>query len=259
MQDKWKNRWPELKQEDRKEAYPVQVGSRIELESTIYDKWYSKKENENKPFYYHNQKYEKAFVKALLHRYGIQKGSSLIDIGCGNGLYSNLFYAHGLKVTAVDLSENAITYCSKKYGTGIDWKCSDVFSLAYENSFDYGFCSFFTFFNIFDTPEQGTKYVDSIMRYLRHHGILFFTWISDLSAIRLPDHRFNIMNFTLQQMNGFFSNYRVESYTLDSRAITSYCMGKYSLNKYITRLSCALVQLAASSWKRVRIVSVATK
>jgi hypothetical protein len=89
--------------------------------------------------------------------------------------------------------------------------------------------------------------------------MLFFIWISDLTAVRLPENRFSIMNFTIKQIEAFFSKYKVCTYAIDSRSKLAYCLGKYCLNKYITRLDCAFVKLFSSSWKRVRIIAIATK
>jgi hypothetical protein len=154
------------------------------------------------------------------------------------------------------MSENAVKYCKEKYGDRINWVCGDAFDKKFNQKYDYGFCNFFTFFNSFDYPEKAQEYGTKIMRHIRPNGFLLFVWYTDLTAIRLPPHRFRIMNFTAKQLEHIFSGFQVESYAIDSRARIPLFLGKYSFNKYITRLSCATVNILASSWRRVRIISV---
>jgi len=244
------------------DIYPEDLSDRKEIESHIYNKWYEINGKLDRPFYYHNLKNEESFIKSLIAKFNIKSGSDLIDIGCGNGLYAMLFRKHGIQITAVDISNNAIRYCINRYGKEVaDWTCSDALELDYNETFDYGFCNFFTLFNMFDTPQQGTKYVDKIMKYIKKGGTLFFIWYSDLTAVRfgLANNRFAIMNFTMRQLECLFSAFKLESYAIDSMARLPIYLKKYAFNKFITRLSCAVIPVLDSSWKRVRIILVVHK
>jgi SAM-dependent methyltransferase len=241
------------------DRYPDAVESRQELESTVCDQWYQGEARLDKPFFYHNPSTEQRFVKVLVSRFGLTGGSSLLDIGCGNGLYSTQFQQHGLSVTGVDISEKAIDYCRRHHKSTCTWLLADAFSLGFREEFDYGFAHFFNYFNQFDVPGQGVESASRLLEYIRPNGKLFFVWISDLSAVRLPEKRFSIMNFTLQQLARFFPNNNSSIYAIDSRARLPMLLGKFVFNKYVTRLSCATVQLMASNWRRVRIVLVVRK
>ena len=46
-----------------------------------------------------------AWISSLL-----PEGTSLLDIGCGPGLYTKRFAEHGLRITGLDFSENSIAY-----------------------------------------------------------------------------------------------------------------------------------------------------
>jgi SAM-dependent methyltransferase len=90
----------------------------------------------------------------LLAKHKVPEGARLIDVGCGNGLYADMFAQQGLRVTAVDLSDAAIDY-AKRVRTGrVDWIAADALTLPFENEFDYGFCHFFTLFNSADLPHD---------------------------------------------------------------------------------------------------------
>jgi SAM-dependent methyltransferase len=189
----------------------------------------------------------------LISRFGLAAGAKLLDIGCGNGFYATQFEEHGLLVTGVDISGKAIEYCRSTRST-CTWLQADAFSLDYREEFDYGFAHFFTYFNQYDDPGQGAESASSLMKYLKPDGKLFFIWISDLSAVRLPESRFSIMNFTLQQVAEFFPAHKTAVYAMDSRARLPLLLGRYAFNKYVTRASCAAVQLMASTWRRARII-----
>jgi SAM-dependent methyltransferase len=228
----------------------------VQYELTAYDSWYKgKAERLEKPFGYHNHhRNERAFVRSLVAKYHIAPGSSLIDLGCGNGFYANAFSSHGLRVTAVDVSDVVVEHAKRKYGGHVEWIVDDAFKLPFDEKFDYGFCHYLTFFNAADVPAAFAEYGRAMMGYLRPGGTLFFVWHSDLTAIRLPPDRFSIMQYTIKQLEGLFPDDRVTSHAIDSAARMPIYLGRFAYNKYLTRLSCAVVYLRASNWKRVRII-----
>jgi SAM-dependent methyltransferase len=241
------------------EKYPGSLNRRKEIEKIIYDEHCIKDDKIIRPFYYHNRKYEEKFINAIIKKFNITKQSKILDLGCGNGLYSEIFYLNGMIVTGIDLSETAIRYCNNKYGNNIDFLCLDAFSMDYKDKYDVVFCNFFTYFNSFDNLEDANEYVDIMMRYVKKGGHLFFVWISDLTAIRLPMDRFNIMNYTVKQLKCMFSKYENRSFAIDSVSRLTYYLGDKAFGKYVTKLACAIVQFLDSSWSRVRIVIAVKK
>lgn len=59
----------------------------------------------------------KKTVEWMIRYLGLKPGDSLLDLGCGPGLYSRQFSAYGLKVTGVDLSENSLRYARQQDST----------------------------------------------------------------------------------------------------------------------------------------------
>ena len=241
--------------------YPAAADVRLGYEQRAYDEWYRSKEVRfERPFYYHHQPHlERAFAASLLAKHRVPAGSRLLDLGCGNGFYANEFAGHGLRVSAVDLSEAVIDYAKRTRPNRVDWIAGDAFSLPFDAEFDYAFCHFFTFFNAADDPSEFVEYGRAMMRYLKPGGTLWFVWHSDLTAIRLPPDRFSIMNYTIRQLEGLFPDYPVASYAIDGMSRLTRYFGRFAYHKYVTRLSCAGVYMAASSWHRVRIVVAVTK
>lgn len=233
------------------------MAARIEYELTAYDEWYrSKTSRMERPFYYHHQPgNEQAFVRSLLAKHKVRDGARLIDLGCGNGVYADMFAKEGLRVTAVDLSDAAIDYARRTHESGVEWIAGDALALPFENQFDHGFCHYFTLFNSAATPEEAVEFGGAIMRYIRPGGTLFFVWHSDLTAVRLAGgSRFGINNYTIDQIEAMFPGFRTTSHAVDGMARLPRYFGRFAYHKYITRLCCAGVYLAASSWHRVRII-----
>jgi SAM-dependent methyltransferase len=237
--------------------YPTELAARVEYELTAYDQWYrSKASRMARPFYYHHQPgNERAFVRSMMAKHQMPAGAALIDIGCGNGMYASMFAEEGLRVTAVDLSEAAIDYARRTHDTPVDWIAGDALALPFRGEFDYGFCHYFTLFNSAEKAEEAVDYARAIMRYIRPGGTLFFVWHSDLTAVRLAGgSRFGINNYTIDQIEQMFAGFRTTSHAVDGMARLPRFLGRFAYHKYITRLCCAAVYLAASSWHRVRII-----
>jgi SAM-dependent methyltransferase len=238
--------------------YPQGREARLDQEWRAYDQYYSDQTLKN-PYFYHDPKKEGRFLDSLMARFGILPNQNILDIGCGNGFHSGLFHQRGLQVTGVDRSAKAIDYCRKIYGAACNWICDDAFNLNQPGQFDYVSCYFLTYFNAFDDLRQAESNASRLMDYLRPGGKLFFIWHSDLTAVRLPPDRFSVMNYTIPQLKQLFSGYSSEAYAIDSPASVCSLLGRFSFNKYVTRLSCARVYLQASSWKRARLILVVEK
>jgi len=68
-----------------------------------------------------------------------KENNRLLDLGCGAGLYAELFCKAGFTVTAIDISKRSIEYATKTARANnlpIDYACKDYLSLDYEDTFD---------------------------------------------------------------------------------------------------------------------------
>lgn len=64
---------------------------------------------------------------------------SLLDVGCGPGLYAERFARGGYAVTGVDFSRRSIRYAessARKEGLQIDYRCQDYLALEIDGQFD---------------------------------------------------------------------------------------------------------------------------
>lgn len=91
------------------------------------------------------------FAEFVLNNY-IEKGKSLIEMGCGNGRDSIYFSKNGVKVIGVDQAENEINFLNSKFkNDNIEFLCGDFTNLNSKNSFDYVYSRF----TIHSIPEDG--------------------------------------------------------------------------------------------------------
>ncbi len=84
---------------------------------------------------YRSHKHLLPWIKSM------QEGKSVLEIGSGIGLDSYEMVKHGLKLTAIDLTENAINTIRERFqreGLEGDFKVADACHLPFpDNSFDY--------------------------------------------------------------------------------------------------------------------------
>jgi len=75
-------------------------------------------------------------------------GKSLLDLGCGPGVYAEMFDDKGYRMTGIDFSQNSIAYArqsAEEKGKGICYHYQDYLAMEYENAFDIAvliYCDF---------------------------------------------------------------------------------------------------------------------
>ena len=78
-------------------------------------------------------------VQWLIKTLNLQPGDSVLDLGCGPGLYTSRLATFGLKVTGVDYSRSSILYAQKfsqEHQLAIEYRYQNYLELKEENSFD---------------------------------------------------------------------------------------------------------------------------
>lgn len=82
--------------------------------------------------------------EAVLGRTGIGKGTSVLDIGCGSGLFCEMAVKRGARVSGIDAAESLLTIARERVPAG-DFRTGEMESLPYaDQTFDVvtGFSSF---------------------------------------------------------------------------------------------------------------------
>jgi SAM-dependent methyltransferase len=110
-------------------------------------------------------------VKWLIETLGLKPGVSLLDLGCGPGLYASRFAQAGFHVTGVDYSRRSIEYASnhaKENGLQITYRYQNYLELNDENSYDAAFLIYGDFCPL--NPEQRSTLLQNIHRALKPGG-----------------------------------------------------------------------------------------
>lgn len=105
----------------------------------------------------------------------IEKGSTILDLGCGPGLYAESLCESGHSVTGIDFSENSINYArgsAERKGLEIDYVCKSFFDMEYDGCYDvamqiYGEIGTFS-------DKDRDKILSLIKRALKPGGIFIF-------------------------------------------------------------------------------------
>lgn len=102
----------------------------------------------------------------------VDAGKTMVDLGCGNGRDTIYFAGRGMKMTAIDLSDSAISILKQQSIPNTEFICTDFVNQPdpHGNGYDYAY-SRFTIHSINQTQER--ILLRSIFGALRHGGKFF--------------------------------------------------------------------------------------
>ena len=114
---------------------------------------------------------------------------SILDLGCGPGLYCELLSEHGHRVTGVDFSERSIAYAREhaaKKGLAIDYFQENYLDLTFENRFDLVIMIFCDLDVL--VPRDRTRLLENIYRALKPGGLFIFDALNEKApaAMKIP-------------------------------------------------------------------------
>ena len=110
-------------------------------------------------------------VQWLIETLGLTAGASLLDLGCGPGLYASRFARAGFHVTGVDFSRRSIEYATKYASENhldIHYRYQNYLTLADEAQYDAAFLIYGDFCPL--NPEQRATLLGNIHRALKPNG-----------------------------------------------------------------------------------------
>ena len=110
-------------------------------------------------------------VNWMIKTLGLGPGASLLDLGCGPGLYASRFARAGFSVTGVDYSRNSIEYAgkyAKENNLNITYRYQNYLELDDENLYDAAFLIYGDFCPL--SPEQRSTLLKNTHRALKPNG-----------------------------------------------------------------------------------------
>lgn len=114
-------------------------------------------------------------VDWIMAELGLSAGSSVIDLGCGPGLYTAHLAQKGLKVTGVDFSQNSINYAAsfaRSKDLQITYRCQNYLELEDENLYDAALLIYGDFCPL--SPDERSRLLSNVQRALKPSGRFVF-------------------------------------------------------------------------------------
>lgn len=127
----------------------------------------------------------------ILEHWKPQNGDRLLDLGCGPGIYAELFCKGGLSVTGLDISRRSIAYAkeqAKEKRLDIEYLCENYLDMDYEDCFDIVtliYCDFGVL-----SPSDRHRLLRKVRKALRKDGFL----VLDGFTKREPDRLLRMEN-----------------------------------------------------------------
>jgi len=114
-------------------------------------------------------------IKWMIETLGLSTGASVLDLGCGPGLYASHFARAGMHVTGVDFSQSSIKY-ARQYASDNDlqitYRFQNYLELTDENKFDVVLLIYGDFCPL--SPEQRSTLLANVSRALKPEGNFVF-------------------------------------------------------------------------------------
>lgn len=110
-------------------------------------------------------------VEWLITSLGLQAGDTVLDLGCGPGLYSAFLAEKGLRVTGVDYSRRSIEYArqyAQKKNLDITYRYQNYLTLEDKNQYNAAFLIYGDYCPL--SPEQRKGLTANIRRALKPGG-----------------------------------------------------------------------------------------
>lgn len=184
--------------------------------------FYNKTYRQTNYFRYQNWLYE-PYVSSLIAFCGLTKGASVLDVGCGQGFFSNLFGKNGMRVHGIDMSETGIRSAQALYGhLGITFAVADVETATFREQFDCIFVRSCSLYNTL-TFSQENETTRSLLKHLKTGGTFIFAYNSNFSSKVCRTWRYHSLDDVRQHFSGY-SNAQI--FFLNK--ITTYLLRGYS-------------------------------
>jgi len=131
-------------------------------------------------YFGHREKHYDPFVRALVKVSALQPGSTLLDVGCGQGFFSSLFARHGMKVVGIDFSKQAVEVARAEYhGLDLEFIACDALLYKAQVPFDCIFTRSCSLYN--RSPfESSFEVTRVLLTNLRNNGVFVFVYNTNL-------------------------------------------------------------------------------
>jgi SAM-dependent methyltransferase len=189
------------------------------------------------------------FVASLIAFCGLRPGSSVLDVGCGQGFFSYLFSKHGMNVHGVDISETGIRTAEQRYGgPGVTFGVADIHTAVFPEPFD---CVFVRSCSLYNTPvfPVSAEPTETLLRHLKPNGVLLFAYNSKFSSATSSTWRYH----SLKDAQAHFRRYPDASVFFSNR-IDTWLLRRHAFTPPVTRLNIRLSKISGMGGELVCVL-----
>jgi SAM-dependent methyltransferase len=211
--------------------------------AAFYDEAY-KAEN-----YFQNREWLfRPYVKALISLVSLRKGSIVLDAGCGQGFFANLFANEGMAAYGTDISRVGLQSAQRRFPSLAGRLfTSDLLMPAVREEMD---CVFVRSCSLHNTPgfEDGLEVTDNLLTVLKPGGLLIFGYNTNL---RPADESW--INHSLSQVQSHFERRGLSAQVYLSNKLDAVAFGRYAFNRLFTGINALACNLTGLSGEAVAI------
>jgi SAM-dependent methyltransferase len=162
---------------------------------------------------------EISFVRQALGHLKPAAGSSILEVGCGQGENCRTMAAEGFEVTGVDASAEDISVALESEQEKLHFFTHDIRLPFFINYFDYAF-SLFSSFGFYRTEREHNNAIRTVANSLKPQGVLLIDYgnlhhsVDDVHApLALGDFT-DMFTFHGMQMKEVFGDHSLNPYEM---------------------------------------------
>jgi SAM-dependent methyltransferase len=190
------------------------------------------------------------YIKALARRARLEPGCSILDAGCGQGFFTQVFVDLGFSALGADMSIEGIRAAKRQYGsTRARYIVGDVRNLGFRSEFD---CVFTRSCSLYNREALGelTAVTDKLLEYVRPGGVLIFDYYTRLSPRRKSS---SWIYHSLRAVRSHFSQYPRSEVFFSLRA-DSLIFGSLTFSRPVSAIDATLSRWCGVGGELVAIV-----
>lgn len=160
----------------------------------------------------------------IVNHFNLDSNSSVLDLGCGPGLYTNRFAEKGINVTGVDFSRRSIEYAKKMQLKDVDYINKNYLNFVTDKKFDIItmiMCDFSAL-----SQEQRKIILEKSGNMLKPNGKV----ILDVHSLNYFNQKEEISAYEFNHMDNFWSSEDyycfINTFKYDNQKIT---LDKYTI------------------------------
>jgi len=193
----------------------------------FYDRAYLKDN-----YFGHKYLLYRPFVRSLIAATGLKRGSEVLDAGCGQGFFSHLFAAEGMKVYGTDMSFVGLTAARRNFvSPSTRFFVSDVARIPSVHQFDCVFIRSCSLFNT-DQIDRCVAPTSELLKNVKRDGMLIFVYNTNVSSASAGwrHHRLSEIRRFLERSCGPIDLYFINK-------VDTLVLGHWAFNAALTRMN----------------------